>query len=291
MIRLGIICPTVHLKDFAVQSDFHLVLPHILKQSQQYDEFYTHRAMCGDFILMDNSIFELDVPLESEELLQIADDRMFSEVVAPETLNNSFASSKQLYEFLKCRQLHHSEIGVLAMLQGESVKEMMYYYQELCKIDEVSTIGIPFRLENVKGLDKVHNTLLSMTLRRVFMRWKLLEYLNNFIPANALQAKPLHLMGLSDPLELQRYADPMLGGLNIRSNDSSSAYVHGCRGIVYTWKGLPGEKMVEKLNFEEDLHHEKFTGSIRIVRWLDAVNQNINMLKIFAGHDTNTQAG
>jgi hypothetical protein len=55
-------------------------------------------------------------------------------------------------------------------------------------------------------------------------------------------------MGLSDALELQRYKGVRYYW--VRSNDSSTAFVHGFNEVYYTDKGLPGEKIKQKLDFD-----------------------------------------
>jgi len=283
MIKLGIICPIPHLKDFAVQSDFHLVLPHLIKQYPEYKNFYVERSKAGDFVLLDNSIFELDTPLSNEELLDIAEECGFSEVVSPETINDSVESYSQLESFLTTHQHRNSKVQVLAMLQGKSFVEMSRYAIQLEDIKEVNTIGIPFRLENVDSGEESFSSIKSLTLRRVFLRWKFIFHLATCVGKGF---QPLHLMGLSDGLELQMYEggnSAELDGLTIRSNDSSSAFVHGAEMISYEDRGLPVEKISKKLDFTRDLANE---GPKEIYNMcMLTINHNIKMLKQFAQYD------
>ena len=58
----------------------------------------------------------------------------------------------------------------------------------------------------------------------------------------------------------------------IRSNDSSSAFVHGKARFRYTEEGLPCEKLQEKLDF--------FDGYLN-VKQRDDIQFNIDMMKKF----------
>ena len=289
MIKIGIICPTAHLNDFAAQSNFHLVLPHIIKESPNYAQFYIERAAINEFVVLDNGIFELDEPFSNEELLDMVENCGFDEVVAPETVNDSEKSQKQLEDFLNCRERMGSKKPVLAMVQSKSFLGMLEYANYLNSIKEVSTLGVPFRLEDVVGFHDMEDGLYSPTLRRVIMRWKLMDAMNaSFAPqfVRGYEVKPFHLMGLSDPLELQRYKGGKLydKGITIRYNDSSSAYVHGSQGIMFNEKGLPREKLFTKLNFDERIINWSYDIEGHSVSAENIITQNIQMLKKFAGY-------
>jgi hypothetical protein len=278
MIKIGIICPIPHLQEFAVQSNFHLVLPHLIKQFPKYKEFYRKRAAEGDFVLLDNSIFELDKPLEDDELVDIYLENGFSEVVAPETINDSLKSAVQLDKFLNRILQRGLRIPVLAMIQGRNFSGMLGYAEELNGVKEITTLGVPFRLEEV---DEDVSNIVSLTLKRVFARWNFLDQLNDYGIKYDTYFKALHLMGLSDAFELQKYNKGNYKCLKIRSNDSSSAFIHGGRELLYTDRGLPCEKISSKLDFTQDLHN---IDSYELVLKA-SINHNIKMIKKFAGYD------
>lgn len=267
MIQHGIICPQHYLEDFATKSRFHLILPHLYEAYPRYKEFYKERIKQGDFVVQDNSIFELEKSLPSITLLEFAEELGVSEMSAPEVLRSSVASKKILGEFLKFKTVtYKSSIPVLAVAQGKTIQEIIDYIFYLNSISEISTIGIPFDLEYLQNDTQIsYRQLNSLTLRRVLKRWELIDILNQEAENRNEKVKPLHLMGLSDAVELQYYKHLHLGKdefgmekyVQIRSNDSSSAYVHGSRLIKYYDRGLPCEKVSEKLNFGEVMEKSK----------------------------------
>jgi len=254
-IKHGIICPVNYLEKFAVLSDFHLILPHLYDKYPAYKEFYRSRVKQGDFVLQDNSVFELEESLPGEALMEMAEDLGVSEMSAPEVLRDAKSSKKVLEEFLSRRVSLGSKTPVLAVAQGASIDELISYVYYLNSLAEVSTIGIPFDLEHLNSGDFTLS-LKSLTLRRVLSRWILMERIHVEAGWVAKKLKPIHLMGLADAVELQYYAgfvhrlEPgQVPPLQVRSNDSSSAFVHGAANILYTERGLPCEKISQKLDF------------------------------------------
>lgn len=261
-MKIGIICATPHLQRFSLQSTFHLILPHLYTQFPAYREFYAERIRQGDFVTQDTAVFELEESLPGPQLIDMAESLGVSEMVTPEVLLSAEQSKVKLEEFLTHRQKVGSKLPLLSVVQGTSLEELFRYWAYLLNLDEVSTIGVPFDID----FDMyVTRGVRSPTLRRVLNRVEIVRMAEK---SNLLR-KPVHLLGLADGVELQFYKHPM-----IRSNDSSSAFVHGAEMIYYTDRGLPQEKIKTKLDFGRVLTQPK---------QFDAINHNITMLKAFAG--------
>lgn len=261
-MKLAFITPTAHLNDFAIQSNFHLVLPHLYVEHPTYSEFYRERSKRGDFIIQDTSVFELDTPLSNEDLVETANFIGASEMVAPEVLRDAEGSKILLEQFLEYKSKVNCNIPVMAVVQGKTFVEISRHWAYLLNISEVATIGLPFVLDFDTPASK---GIKSLTLKRVLNRWYVLDTLQSASQLN----KPVHLLGLADGVELQHYINnPM-----IRSNDSSSAFVHGSEMVYYTERGLPCEKIQTKLDFKTRLtSHKQY----------EVVQHNIDMLKNFA---------
>jgi len=265
-MKHGIICPTQHLQDFASLSRFHLILPHLHKDHPDYKSFYVERARLGDFVMMDNSFFELHETgevLSHEFLISEANDMGCSEVVAPEVLGDVSGSVKELEEFLYQSSKLKSRVPVAAVLQGSTLDELVQYFFELNEnySDDISCIAIPFALDfhhNDSALEESH------TMRRVINRQKLITAINDKInwdnnnTEETITPIPVHLLGLADPVELLAYKNISW----IRSNDSSTAYIHGSNNILITDKGLPGEKIKAKVDFNEYIYDGGKIGKI-----------------------------
>ncbi len=67
-----IIAPTAYL-DYAQRSASHLVLAHLVDTDEEYTDFYKERQIQdADFIIMDNSAYELKEPYSPDKLLELA---------------------------------------------------------------------------------------------------------------------------------------------------------------------------------------------------------------------------
>uniref|UniRef100_A0A7C3WM14 Uncharacterized protein n=1 Tax=Dictyoglomus turgidum TaxID=513050 RepID=A0A7C3WM14_9BACT len=243
-----IICPTSYLEDFATKSKYHLILPHVLQSDSKYYEFYRKRIREKDFVILDNSIFELGTSFDANALLDIAEDLQVSVVVAPEAWEDAAETKKMVLDFIELHSSRNCNIPILAMAQGKNVDEIIGSFFFWNNHSKISYIGLPFSLDfEIEG---VSDNIKSQTLKRVLNRWYLVDRINRYIRASSQKiVKPTHLMGLSDAVELQRYKGDSYYW--IHSNDSSSAYIHGKHCIKYTDRGLPCEKILEKVNFSD----------------------------------------
>lgn len=65
------ITPIEYLQ-FATASTTHLVLAHLIDGNEKYATFYKNLASVGDYIIMDNSAYELKEPYSPDKLLELA---------------------------------------------------------------------------------------------------------------------------------------------------------------------------------------------------------------------------
>lgn len=65
-------------------STTHLTLAHLVDQSDQYASFYQTRGDEGDFIMMDNSAYELKEPYSPEKLFDLASKSGATAIVLPD---------------------------------------------------------------------------------------------------------------------------------------------------------------------------------------------------------------
>lgn len=65
------IAPTAYLDTCGTASRTHLVLAHLVNDDPTYAEFYRNRSQAGDFIMMDNSAYELKEPYAPDHLVEL----------------------------------------------------------------------------------------------------------------------------------------------------------------------------------------------------------------------------
>jgi len=79
-----IITPTEYLHRYAIQSNTHLVLAHIVNTDHAYSEFYNKRAWIGDVVIMDNGAFELGESYAPDKLIDLGHKCGASVIVLPD---------------------------------------------------------------------------------------------------------------------------------------------------------------------------------------------------------------
>lgn len=77
------IAPTSYL-DYTAYSKSHLVLAHLVDTDEKYAEFYKNRNEFGDYIVLDNSAYELKEPYSPDKLIELADKCGAKAIVLPD---------------------------------------------------------------------------------------------------------------------------------------------------------------------------------------------------------------
>ena len=257
MIKLAFISPISYLRAFSLLGDIEFALAHIALKSKEYREYFYQVAHLGRFVILDNGAFEEGDPVTQENLLELVTEMRPSEIIAPDKLHRAKETIDLTLAFLDSLPEHFPS-KVQAVAQGETFEAFKEcYYMWLCD-PRVHTIGVPFHLDYWQLSE-------SPTKNMYLNRTKAIEILNEcFSPG-----KPHHCLGMSDPIELSILKKFSF----IRSCDSTSAFVHGARGIRYTEEGLPGEKLSSKLDFN-------FSEALSIKQQKD-IRYNIGKLKEF----------
>lgn len=78
------ITPISYLEQFATMSKRHLVLAHLVDSSLTYSNFYRDRSLAGDYIMMDNSAYELHEPYSPDRLIDLANQCGAHAIVLPD---------------------------------------------------------------------------------------------------------------------------------------------------------------------------------------------------------------
>jgi len=140
-MKVGFIVPVKYLR-LSLESDFHLILPHIVEEYPEYGKFYKKRIKAGDFVMLDNSTFELGRPIDIEKQREIAYKLQVNEVVLPDFLGDSNKTLKNIEKTLSTIYTN-KDFSIAGVSQGKSFKSYINCFQQLIKIKEINTIGMP----------------------------------------------------------------------------------------------------------------------------------------------------
>jgi len=255
-MKLSFEIPVRYLEELSTYTDFDFVLAHLLGNST-YLNFYKKQVDKNRFVILDNSAFELSQPINGNELIRLTKLLNPSLVIAPDYLNNDKATLNEVKSFIELVQKEKLKVKIGGVVQGDSLDKWLNCYKEYEKLP-IDLICIPFDVPfNVRNI-KVG----SITQQWMLNRLHLIKYL---LKEKLLINKPHHLLGASNPIEILGYSNFPIE----MSMDTSSPIVHGLNLIRFNEKGLPGEKIKNKMDF--------FV--VANVKQMDAILYNINTLK------------
>lgn len=200
------------LMDFG--SAGHYCLAHLYLKDKEYRNFFLERKEAGSFILLDNGAAESSLVTE-KALLKIVKELQPDEVISPDVLFDSKATADALISFVKGM----GEIGALGFTkiffcpQGKTKDEWIASYRFGLVHPLISTIGLS-KIAVPKAFNGVR-----LGEDRLIMesRHEAIE----FLEANHLISKPIHMLGAGDPREFRKYRNNPL----IRSTDSAFSVV------------------------------------------------------------------
>lgn len=242
-MKLSFEIPFNYLKVFSKYTDYNFVLAHNLSNKKYFD-FYKNSKK---FTILDNSAFELLSPIEGEELLDLAQQLKPDLVIAPDVMGSCEETLEKVEKFIMLVERKKIKIKIGGVLQGKNINEylMCYHLYRFCKNIEMICIpfDVPFNVYDLKSNSETNQWMLN--------RVSFLRYLGE--KRLIVKEKKYHLLGASNPIEILFYGGVLLD----LSMDTSSPIVHGAKGILFTEKGLPGEKIKEKLDFNMNLNKKQ----------------------------------
>lgn len=123
--------------DLANDNSYHLCLAHLLHDNT-YFQYFRSRARVGDLVMLDNGVVETGLPMEMSVLLRLAHRVEASEMVLPDSLNDSTETLRLGREAIAEWE---GEPGLIAVPQGRSFSEWHACMLEMLTWPVV-TIGI-----------------------------------------------------------------------------------------------------------------------------------------------------
>lgn len=235
-------------------STMHLVLPH-LYDDEDYVRAYRELKKSGDFIMQDNSMFELKETV-SGDLLEFADYIGADEVVVPEVWQDAKGCLEKTEEFFEKVGTKVYPYRFAACIQGKSYAEVSDHYSKLMRWgDRISTICIPFGLDFDAYDD--HDPM------KKEIGWNRFSVVRRLVQEGIWKRhKTHHLLGCNNPAEFAAYYKSLLRPIwaSLRSSDSKICYQYAQFGVVLDEDmGLSYRKIRAPLDFTSKLYQSKQT--------------------------------
>ena len=265
-MKLSFISPTPYIKTLGVQSDFNLVLSHLL--DRHYSNDYERAIMDTELSsIIDNGLFENGRPEGIDEVITKGLRIQATHFFAPDYLYDQEQTLRALNDTIHVWRQRRADkhIKIAVVVQGKTEEEWFEMYDKLQEMNDVDLIGLSilsiprcFGSWNSKSHSKnetyIHKDS-EITSSRIKLLKKLLERGNN--------KKNCHLLGLGDS-----YEDVIFAAKNcpfVVSNDTSSPIWNGFQNKAILEDGSIFEGKTEvKVDFNYDQANK---GQIKLAQY------------------------
>lgn len=199
----------------------YFCLSQLYLKHPKYREFFKQKVKDGYWVTLDNGAGDHNI-VTAKDLIHIMVDLHPSEIIPPDYLFDGISTIRALEEFIhndnrSC--MAGKKIEILACPQGKTEADWLFTYKYFLYHPEVNTIGfskiaVPFAFFNASG-----DTMIKEARNYAYQTLK----------AKGLIQKPIHLLGMGDPREMELYLkDPLM-----RSTDSCNTIWSAMNGICF----------------------------------------------------------
>lgn len=185
--------PLCLLEQSSMFNDYDYCLSHLLDENEQYKDFYIHQAKTGRQVIVDNSVFELEKSVTSDDLIRYIEMIKPSHYIIPDVLDDAEATVQNVIEWNK--SIPGMRVGVV---QGNTMEEALWCLNEI--VDHVDVIAISFNCEFYKTVFNLDCNVMNINF--AYARYTFIMYC---IQLGLFSSKCIHLLGCSTPLELAAY--------------------------------------------------------------------------------------
>lgn len=239
-IQLYFTVPTAFLHLFEKVQDLWFIEAEIARTDSAYRDYFSkHRDAFKKYVVLDNSAYLLNKPVDTKMLEKIIDFYNPDCVIAPDYPYDWVKTLKATEEFTKT--FGHFDIKIMGVPQGKSYSEYMSCFYRMIENPRINVIGINMFMNwEDTSFDRLNLNLTEKCCRlRTMILWQIS---NQMIRCG----KTIHLLGITTGREISFCVKHNLKC--VKSCDSSSAFHHGYLGVRYGKEGIV-EKDWTKLEF------------------------------------------
>lgn len=251
-------CPLSIFEKVQSVTDYDYALVHLFEENKNYYNKFVEAKAKGREIILDNSIFELDIAFDAKKYVKWIEKLEPTWYIIPDVLNHGRDTIDSFYKFVnEYRDLPGKAIAVA---QGNLFDDLVWCYNHLSSHYRVDKIGISFDypwMIDCESYNKYHGMMIGRQ-----------RLINKLLDADIIKKQiPHHLLGCGLPQEFKEYREYEW----IDSIDTSNPVIHGMKGIRYTEDGLTDKESVKLFTLIEENVLDK---------WSD-VEYNIKMFRSF----------
>lgn len=236
--------PLLLLEESKNFNDYHYCLPHLLKNKTYY-KFFKDASDRGEFIIMDNGLFE-GVSHTVEDLIEKINDIKPNIFITPDAWNDPQTTIKNAQKWMSfySEQIPEST-NLMGVVQAKTLSDAMIVYDRFVELG-FNHIALNHSGVFYKSLYKHQNELLSLMMGRI-------KFVN-MLPSLKGFSKDIHhhLLGATLPNEFSFYNK--VDHSFIKTIDTSNPVIYGLKHGRYPDEVLL-DKPKEKLEvfFDKDI--------------------------------------
>ena len=223
MIRIAHEAPLSIMDKVQQVTDYDYALVHLFEENKEYYDFFKQALAKDRYVILDNSIFELEEAFDMDKFAQYVQELKPSAYIVPDALEHCSLTIANFEEWKKkYDDLPGLKIGVV---QGKDLDSILRCYEYMSINADIIAISFDYSFYEEKfpfEQTKYHSWMKGR-------QW-LLEYMHvrGIIDID----KPHHLLGAGLPQEFAKYKDWEW----IDTIDTSNPVVHGIMNIQYEFE-------------------------------------------------------
>ena len=251
-IKICVITPISHLNTFAHLGEFDMVLSHLVLENggnNSYAQYYREQREKGRFILLDNSLFELELQgrgVGIDACLDAAEIIHPNEIIAEDILFDGEKTIESTKRFIQ-KMIDRGVFGkyqIMGVAQGKTKQEWWDCFERLLDLP-IDTIGlsklaVPVSYSGEKESPGCVSMSRIMCVEDIAHRYR--------FDAETINGKRIHLLGGDN--WLPREINQQKRYKWIRSNDSSAAVWYGRHNKVFNDEGKIRDIILNKPDLE-----------------------------------------
>lgn len=266
MIKISHESPLCLLEESLKYNDYQYILPFFWTRYPEYREFMlNYRKQEGSFIILDNGLFEGEVPT-IQELIALVNEIKPDVFIVPDEWNDRSKThvNAKYWMGLKNSNTLPEETELMVVLQGNTFGEIKQLYLQCIDLGytHFSLNHSSIAYDNEFG-GEVGSELISLTTKTAGR----LQLVEELVKENLMKKYHyIHLLGCSLPVEFMYYKPELVEYIN--SIDTSNPIITGILGNKYISKiGLlskPKQKMEEF--FDKDLDSKQINDILHNIK-------------------------
>ena len=143
-MRIAHEAPLSIINEIQLKTDYDYALVHLFEESEEYYNFFKEAVAKGRYVILDNSIFELEEAFDMDAFAKYVNELKPSAYIVPDALEDM---SLTIANFETWNQKYANLPGLkIGVVQGETLEEVVRCYNYMSQQADVIAISFDYSL-------------------------------------------------------------------------------------------------------------------------------------------------